>query len=95
MKERLQLYKVCDPYLTGTVDIIEIIKIFEGDQKGISEKTLQLILEKLSTAFFYNDISLKRAFEFFDLDKDDVITKAEFHHGMSKLDFGLSNFEIK
>lgn len=62
--------------------------------RGISERGINLILEKFATTLFYNDMSLKRVFECFDIDKDGSISKNEFIYGMNQLQLGLSIFEI-
>jgi len=61
---------------------------------GISERGVNLILEKFATTLFYNDMSLKRVFECFDIDKDHTISKNEFIYGMNQLQLGLTIFEI-
>lgn len=53
-----------------------------------------MILEKFATALFYSGSNINKAFEFFDIDKDQNISKNEFLYGMNQLDLGLSLFEI-
>ena len=74
------------------IDVQEFIKKVET--RGLTEKAIKVLMEKLAVALFYNDMSLKRAFECFDLNKNGEISKNEFLFGMGQLDLGLSLFEI-
>ena len=76
----------------GLIDLQEFLKRIES--KGLTETAIRVLMEKLAVALFYNDMSLKRAFECFDLNRDGCISKNEFLFGMGQLDLGLSLFEI-
>ncbi|EAR94381.2 EF hand protein (macronuclear) [Tetrahymena thermophila SB210] len=94
LREKLLLIRIADPEETGKCDIQLIIKKIESEEE-ITDHARHLILEKFSTALFYNDMSLHRAFNLFDEDGDGVISQQEFVIGMKQLNLGLSIFEIK
>lgn len=94
LKEKLLLIKISDPDSTGKCDITLFMKKIESDE-DITDHARHLILEKFSTALFYNDMSLQKAFNLFDEDGDGVISQQEFVIGMKQLNLGLSIFEIK
>ena len=58
------------------------------DTKELTDKGIQIILEKLAISLYYNNMSLRKAFDCFDLDNDGVIVKNEFLFGMSQLNLG-------
>jgi len=93
LKEKLMLNKIADPHDTKRVDLKALIDVLE--EKALSEKVMKVILEKLGIALFFNDLSFKAAFDYFDVDKDDSISFNEFIFGFSQLDLGLSIFEIQ
>ena len=92
LKEKLMLYKIADPNDTKKVDLKALIDVL--GENGLTDKVMKVILEKLGIALFFNDLSFKAAFDYFDVDKDDTISKNEFIYGFSQLDLGLSIFEI-
>lgn len=51
-----------------------MIKKIESEEE-ITDHARHLILEKFSTALFYNDMSLPRAFNLFDEDGDGIISQ--------------------
>ncbi len=59
-----------------------LIKGIEKDTK-MTRKAIHTILEKFSIALYYNDLSISRAFEAFDIDRDGIISTDEFIYGMS------------
>ncbi len=74
------------------VDLKALIDIFE--EKGLTERVMKVILEKLAIALFFNDMSFKAEFDYYDIDKDESISYNELIYGFSQLDLGLSIFEI-
>lgn len=94
LQEKLMLIRIADPESTGKCDVALLIKRVESEDE-ISDHARHLILEKFSTALFYNDMSLSAAYNLFDEDNDGVITLQEFVIGMKQLNLGLSIFEIK
>ena len=93
LKEKLMLFKIADPENTKRIDLKALIDLLE--ERGLTEKVMKVILEKLGIALFFNDMSFKAAFDYFDVDKNDSISRNEFTYGFSQLDLGLSIFEIK
>lgn len=73
LQEKILLIRIADPEVTGKCDITLLIKSIETNE-DISDHARHLILEKFSTALFYNDMSLSKVFNLFDEDGDGVIT---------------------
>lgn len=71
----------------------EFLKRVES-KAGLSESAIRALMEKLAVNLFYNDMSLQKAFDIFDLNKNGSISRSEFTFGMGQLDLGLSLFEI-
>ena len=92
LKEKLMLFRIADPSKTKRIDLKALIDLLE--EKGLTDKVMKVILEKLGIALFFNDMSFKAAFDYFDIDKDESISRNEFTYGFSQLDLGLSIFEI-
>ena len=93
LKEKLKLYRIADKEGTGKVDLQELIVLFE--ERLLTEKAAKVILEKFAVALYFQNMSLKSTFDYFDDDKDDYVSKAEIFSGLSEIDLGLSIFEIK
>ena len=63
-------------------------------EKNLTEEAIRLIVEKLLIALFYNNMSLKGAFDCFDLNSDGIISKNEFFYGINSLELGFHWFFI-
>ncbi len=92
LKEKLMLERIADPTDSKKVDLKALIDIFE--EKGLTERVMKVILEKLAIALFFNDMSFKAEFDYFDIDKDESISCNELIYGFLQQDLGLSIFEI-
>ena len=57
--------------------------------KNLTEQAIKLIVEKLILALFYNNMSLKGAFDCFDLNSNGIISKNEFFYGINSLELGI------
>jgi len=55
---------------------------------------LHKTLDKLATAFYLQNLNLKRAFQIFDVDGSGSINTREFRQGFNQLDLGLGYDEI-
>lgn len=47
------------------------------------------MFEKLALALYYSNLSIKKAFDCFDLDKNGSISRNEFYYGITKLNLGF------
>ena len=92
LREKITLYRIVDPEKTGKVDLQHFINLIE--EKGLNERALKAVLEKFAISLFFNDMSLKKLFDQFDLDQSQEISPNEFRFGIAQLDLGLSIFEI-
>jgi Ca2+-binding EF-hand superfamily protein len=73
LHEKLILIRIADPECSGKCDITLFIKKIESDDE-ITDHARHLILEKFSTALFYNDMSIQKAFNLFDEDGNGEIS---------------------
>jgi len=55
----------------------------------MNQKGVQIMFEKLALALYYSNLSIKKAFDCFDLDKNGSISRNEFYYGITKLNLGL------
>lgn len=73
LSEKILLSRIADPNNIGKCDITLLMRKIESDDE-ITDHARHLILEKFSTALFYNDMSLPKAFNLFDEDGDGAIS---------------------
>ena len=97
------LVSIVDPDDTGNVNIEFLLKKFSCNVqfiyfclsyyvfnfKNLTEQAIKLIVEKLILALFYNNMSLKGAFDCFDLNSNGIISKNEFFYGINSLELGI------
>ena len=69
MKEKLRLIKLVSKQSKDKCDVIELVKLIESNSK-ISERGIQILMEKFASVLFFNDITLDKVFDNFDIDKD-------------------------
>ena len=94
LKDKLVLYDLVDPKKSNKINLPKFIETIED--KGLTDRALRAILEKFAVSLYFNDMSLKSAFEYFDsIDRDGKITPNEFYSGVTSLDLGVSVFETK
>ena len=93
LKEKVMLTRLSDPHNSGVCDLEAFIKSVQKDNK-LSTRAINTILENFSNALYINDLSIVKAFDCFDIDKDGYISKNEFLYGINQLNLGLSIYEI-
>lgn len=81
LSEKLQLIKILDIHNTGLIDLQNFLDKF--DSRIMTEQGIKLILEKLLMALYYHNMSLRKAFEVFDINGDQEISMNEFIFGMT------------
>lgn len=69
LKEKLRLIKLVSKQSKDKCDVIELVKLIESNSK-ISERGIQILMEKFASVLFFNDITLDKVFDNFDIDKD-------------------------
>lgn len=92
LKEKITLYRIVDPNKSGKVDLARFVDLLE--EKGVNPRTIKPLLEKFMTSLFYNDLTIEKLFDQFDLDGSGELTKKEFMFGISQLDLGMSLLEV-
>jgi len=91
-------YELTLLYPDEYIDYVKFLESYEGevdkeDEKE-KEKLYEGVLSRLQGYIVKNKINIKKAFEMFDLDEDEAVSREEFARVMKWIDFDLTFEEI-
>ena len=92
VQDMRNMRRIADPQGLGKVDLNKFCPQFET--LDLRQTRLNMVLDKIATAFYLSNFNLKKAFNLFDANGDGVISASEFRQGLTSLQINLTFDEI-